>query len=83
MLAGSWTVSSDGCWCQEDSALVSGGLSVEDIKKDMSKETVAKLVAGVAMGASSAVPFDTGTGTDTIPSSYILCIYMQDARRKT
>ena len=37
--------------------LVSGELRVEDVKKDMSKEIVAKLVADVAMGASSTVPF--------------------------
>ena len=37
--------------------LVSGGLSVADVKKEMSKETVAKLVADVAMSASSTVPF--------------------------
>ena len=33
--------------------LVSGELRIEDVKKDMSKEIVAKLVADVAMGASS------------------------------
>ena len=37
--------------------LVSGGLSIEDVNKDMSKEIVAKLVADVAMSASSTVPF--------------------------
>ena len=37
--------------------LVSGGLRVEDVKKEMSKETVAKLVADVAMSSSSTVPF--------------------------
>ena len=37
--------------------LVSGELRIEDVKKDMSKEIVAKLVADVAMGASSTVPF--------------------------
>ena len=37
--------------------LVSGGLSIEDINKQMPKEIVAKLVADVAMSASSAVPF--------------------------
>ena len=36
---------------------MSGELRIEDVKKDMSKEIVAKLVADVAMGASSTVPF--------------------------
>ena len=37
--------------------LVSGGLSIQDISKQMPKEIVAKLVADVAMSASSTVPF--------------------------
>ena len=37
--------------------LVSGGLSIEDINKQMPKEIVAKLVADVAMSANSTVPF--------------------------
>ena len=37
--------------------LVSGALSIEDVNKQMPKEFVAKLVADVAMSASSTVPF--------------------------
>ena len=36
--------------------LVSGELSIEDINKQVPKEIVAKLVADVAMSASSTVP---------------------------
>ena len=37
--------------------LVSGGLGIEDVNKQMPKEIVAKLVADVAMSANSTVPF--------------------------
>ena len=40
--------------------LVSGGLSIEDINKQMPKEIVAKLVADVAMSASCTVPHENG-----------------------